>query len=84
MNDSAALLPSGLRDTLPPEAEQESAVTERLLAAFRQNGYRQVSPPMVEFEEGLLRGASAARFSCRRRRIVPSRSRSSIARLNRT
>ena len=33
MNDSAALLPSGLRDTLPPEAEQESAVTEKLLAA---------------------------------------------------
>ena len=45
MNDSAALLPSGLRDTLPPEAEQESVVTESLLAAFRQNGYRQVSPP---------------------------------------
>ena len=60
MNDSAALLPSGLRDTLPPEAEQESAVTERLLAAFRQNGYRQVSPPMVEFEASLLTGPGAA------------------------
>lgn len=60
MNESAALLPSGLRDTLPPEAEQESAVTERLLAAFRQNGYRQVSPPMVEFEVSLLTGPGAA------------------------
>ena len=60
MNDSAALLPSGLRDTLPPEAEQESAVTEKLLAAFRQNGYRQVSPPLVEFEASLLNGPGAA------------------------
>ena len=60
MNDSAALLPSGLRDTLPPEAEQESAVTEKLLAAFRQNGYRQVSPPLVEFEASLLTGPGAA------------------------
>lgn len=60
MNESAALLPSGLRDTLPPEAEQESAVTESLLAAFRRNGYRQVSPPMVEFEASLLTGPGAA------------------------
>lgn len=60
MNDSAALLPSGLRDTLPPEAEQESAVTEKLLAAFRQNGYRQVSPPLMEFEASLLNGPGAA------------------------
>ncbi len=60
MNESAALLPSGLRDTLPPEAEQESAVTEKLLAAFRQNGYRQVSPPLVEFEASLLTGPGAA------------------------
>ena len=60
MNESAALLPSGLRDTLPPEAEQETAVTDKLLAAFRQNGYRQVSPPMVEFEASLLAGPGAA------------------------
>ncbi len=60
MNESAALLPSGLRDTLPPEAEQESAVTEKLLAAFRQNGYRQVSPPLMEFEASLLTGPGAA------------------------
>jgi len=60
MIDSAALLPSGLRDTLPPEAEHEAMVTGWLLAAFRQNGYRQVSPPMVEFEASLLTGPGAA------------------------
>tara|TARA_R110002096_G_scaffold13829_7_gene48667 strand:+ start:839 stop:1984 length:1146 start_codon:yes stop_codon:yes gene_type:complete len=60
MTESTALLPSGLRDTLPPEAEHEALVTESLLATFRQNGYRQVSPPLVEFEASLLTGPGAA------------------------
>ena len=60
MNESSALLPSGLRDTLPPEAEHEALVTEQLMAAFRRNGYRQVSPPMVEFEASLLTGPGAS------------------------
>ncbi len=60
MTESTALLPSGLRDTLPPEAEHEALVTEHLLGAFRQNGYRQVSPPLMEFEASLLTGPGAA------------------------
>ena len=60
MTESTALLPSGLRDTLPPEAEHEALVTEQLLGAFRQNGYRQVSPPLMEFEASLLTGPGAA------------------------
>jgi len=60
MTESTALLPSGLRDTLPPEAEHEAFVTERLLTCFRQNGYRQVSTPLVEFEASLLTGPGTA------------------------
>lgn len=60
MTESTALLPSGLRDTLPPEAEHEALVTETLLGAFRQNGYRQVSPPLMEFEASLLTGPGTA------------------------
>ncbi|MCA8928570.1 MAG: ATP phosphoribosyltransferase regulatory subunit [Alphaproteobacteria bacterium] len=60
MTESTALLPSGLRDTLPPEAEHEAFVTESLLSRFRQNGYRQVSTPLVEFEASLLTGPGAA------------------------
>lgn len=57
---AAALLPSGLRDVLPPEAAFEAATTERLLAVFGRSGYEQVSPPLVEFEDSLLSGVGAA------------------------
>jgi ATP phosphoribosyltransferase regulatory subunit len=57
---AAALLPSGLRDVLPPEAAFEAAATERLLAVFGRSGYEQVSPPLVEFEDSLLSGVGAA------------------------
>lgn len=49
-----ALLPAGLRDVLPPYAEQRAQVTARLLALFRSHGYSRVDPPLVEFEESLL------------------------------
>ncbi|MGE4218793.1 MAG: ATP phosphoribosyltransferase regulatory subunit [Alphaproteobacteria bacterium] len=62
MNDAAnkALLPDGLRDGLPPEAEHEAAVTARLLAAFAARGYERVEPPLVEFEDSLLDATGAA------------------------
>lgn len=55
-----ALLPAGLMDLLPPEAEQEAEVVEAMLAAFGQHGYERVKPPLLEFEESLLMGSGAA------------------------
>ena len=52
-----ALLPTGLRDLLPPEAGAEAALAEALLARFAAQGYERVKPPLVEFEESMLSGA---------------------------
>jgi ATP phosphoribosyltransferase regulatory subunit len=62
MNDlpHPALLPTGLYDLLPPLAEREAEVTERLMAVLTSHGYQRVKPPLVEFEETLLSGAGAA------------------------
>ncbi len=57
--ENRALLPTGLRDLLPPEAANEAAVAESLLACFAAHGYERVKPPLVEFEESLLSGAGA-------------------------
>lgn len=55
-----ALLPAGLRDLLPPEAETEAAAVEALMAAFGAYGYQRVKPPLLEFEDTLFAGAGAA------------------------
>jgi ATP phosphoribosyltransferase regulatory subunit len=55
-----ALLPAGLRDTLPPEADHEADLLARVMACFGAHGYDRVIPPLVEFEETLLDGAGAA------------------------
>ena len=62
MNDVVhkGLLPQGLRDLLPPQAEAEAALVERLMAVLAGNGYERVEPPLVEFEDNLLSGAGAA------------------------
>lgn len=62
MNDFAnrALLPAGLRDILPLDAEHEASVVSRLMAHFAAQGYERVKPPLMEFEETLLAGAGAA------------------------
>ena len=60
MSDFRALLPSGLRDLLPPEAETEAAAVERLMASFAAHGYQRVKPPLLEFEDSLLTGSGAA------------------------
>ena len=57
---SAALLPSGLRDLLPPEAEAEAATVAALMETFAAHGYQRVKPPLIEFEDGLLAGSGAA------------------------
>ncbi len=55
-----ALLPSGLVDLLPPEAGQEAWLAEALAESFALHGYERVTPPLLEFEEGLLAGSGAA------------------------
>ena len=63
MNDqpaNPALLPTGLRDLLPPEAEIEAAGVAAAMAVFASHAYRRVNPPLLEFEEGFLRGSGAA------------------------
>ena len=53
MNDIAhkGLLPTGLADILPPEAEYEAEITEMLMASFAQYGYERVKQPLIEFED---------------------------------
>jgi ATP phosphoribosyltransferase regulatory subunit len=55
-----ALLPAGLIDLLPPEAEAEAAQVEVLMARFAAHGYQRVKPPLLEFEDSLLGGSGAA------------------------
>src|SRR5215469_8054122 len=55
-----ALLPAGMRDLLPPEAEAEAQVVARLMTSLRAHGYERVKPPLVEFGETLFAGAGAA------------------------
>jgi ATP phosphoribosyltransferase regulatory subunit len=55
-----ALLPTGMHDLLPPEAEIEASVVAQLMATLTAHGYQRVKPPLVEFEETLFAGAGAA------------------------
>jgi ATP phosphoribosyltransferase regulatory subunit len=65
MNDAPhpALLPAGLYDLLPPDADIEAEVTARLMGVLASHGYQRVKPPLVEFEETLLSGAGTATAS---------------------
>lgn len=63
MNDeplNLALLPGGLVDLLPPEAEVEAEAVSAVMNVFSSHGYQRVKPPLLEFEEGLLAGSGAA------------------------
>jgi ATP phosphoribosyltransferase regulatory subunit len=57
---SPALLPAGLSDLLPPEAESEAASVAALMEVFASHGYQRVNPPLLEFEDSLFAGAGAA------------------------
>src|SRR5215469_11076161 len=67
-----ALLPTGLYDLLPPEAEVEAEVTARLMGVLASHGYEQVKPPLVEFEDTLLAGAGAVMASDTFRTMDPT------------
>src|SRR5258707_13069648 len=55
-----ALLPAGLRDLLPPDAETEASAVEAIMDVFAGHGYQRVKPPLLEFEDSLLGGSGAA------------------------
>ena len=62
MTHAPSLLPEGLRDRLPPQAEAASRVTRALIDALRSHGYARVSPPLAEYREtlsGAMGGGSA-------------------------
>ncbi len=59
-DNNRALLPAGLRDLLPPEAETEASAVEQLMEVFAGHGYQRVKPPLLEFEDSLLAGSGAA------------------------
>ena len=64
MNDETqinpGLLPTGVVDLLPSEAEAEAVTVGRLMKVFASHGYERVKPPLVEFADGLLAGTGAA------------------------
>jgi ATP phosphoribosyltransferase regulatory subunit len=60
VSNNRALLPAGLRDLLPPDAETEASAVEALMDVFAAHGYQRVKPPLLEFEDSLLAGSGAA------------------------
>ena len=55
-----ALLPTGLEDVLPIDAEFEANVVDHLMRTFNSHGYDRVKPPLIEFEDNLLQGSGVA------------------------
>jgi len=67
-----ALLPTGMHDLLPPEAEIEAQVVAQLMTTFAAHGYERVKPPLVEFEDTLFSGAGAAMATATFRMMDPA------------
>ncbi|MET0241411.1 MAG: ATP phosphoribosyltransferase regulatory subunit [Sphingobium sp.] len=57
---SPGLLPEGLSDRLPPQAEASARLTRDVLDTVAAHGYGRVMPPMAEFEETLTRRLQSA------------------------
>jgi ATP phosphoribosyltransferase regulatory subunit len=47
------LLPEGLRDRLPPQAEATARLVAGLMESLAAHGYERVQPPLVEYETSL-------------------------------
>jgi ATP phosphoribosyltransferase regulatory subunit len=48
-----ALLPTGFRDRLPPEADASARLVRAILDTVASFGYERAQPPLAEFEAGL-------------------------------
>jgi ATP phosphoribosyltransferase regulatory subunit len=51
-----ALLPTGFRDRLPPEADASARLVRSMLDCIASFGYERVQPPLAEFESSLSGG----------------------------
>src|ERR1700746_987875 len=73
MNDAPhpALLPIGMHDLLPPEAESQAHRRAPRMTRLAAHGYERVKPPLVEFEETLFSGAVAAMATATFRTMDP-------------
>ena len=55
------LLPEGLSDRLPPQAEASARLARRVLDTVASHGYERVMPPLAEFEDTLTHRLKSAR-----------------------
>jgi ATP phosphoribosyltransferase regulatory subunit len=56
MNNERWLLPEGIEELLPPQAQQLETLRRALLDLFNRWGYELVIPPLVEYLDSLLIG----------------------------
>lgn len=72
MTIAPGLLPEGLRDRLPPQAEAASRLMHRVIVAIGRHGYDRVSPPLAEFEESLVGRLKSSRATDLLRVVDPA------------
>src|SRR3546814_10314948 len=48
------LLPEGLSDRLPPQAEASARLVRHVLDTVASHGYQRIMPPLAEFEQDLV------------------------------
>jgi ATP phosphoribosyltransferase regulatory subunit len=61
MTTIGGLLPQGLRDRLPGEAAAQARTVRALLESIEARGYDRVSPPLAEYEDGLVARLKSSR-----------------------
>ena len=73
MTDAIApgLLPEGLADRLPPQAEASARLVREVLDSVARHGYRRVMPALAEFEETLVTRLQSARAEDLLRAVDP-------------
>ena len=59
---SFGLLPEGLRDRLPPQAQALACLVRTLTDVCAGHGYERVAPPLIEYETSLASGSSRERL----------------------
>lgn len=55
------LLPEGLSDRLPPEAEASARLVRHVIDTVSSHGYQRIMPPLAEFEQNLVARLQSAR-----------------------
>lgn len=65
------LLPEGLADRLPPQAEASARMVREVLDTVATHGYRRVMPALAEFEETLVSRLQSARAEDLLRAVDP-------------